>query len=295
MFSIIIPSYNNLNYLKICIKSLRRNSKYNHQIIVHVNEGSDGTINFLDTENIDYTYSSKNIGLCKAVNLAASKSSREYIVYSHDDFYFCPLWDEYFFNEIKSIGHENFYISGTMFHEFEGKNLFCGSNYKNFDERMLLNNYKKIKFSDFQGSTWSPHIVHKNIWNKVGGYSEEFFPGAGSDPDFAMKLWTEKVRIFKGLGKCLVYHFGSKTLRNKLPKKLSDNLGSNSSKIFLKKWKITINFFKNFYLRSGIDKDKKQIFNKYNGPLNEPIKNISYFSRLLLCKVKYLYLKLIRF
>ena len=42
MFSIIIPSYNNLNYLKICIKSLRRNSKYNHQIIVHVNEGSDG-------------------------------------------------------------------------------------------------------------------------------------------------------------------------------------------------------------------------------------------------------------
>ena len=124
MFSIIIPSYNNLNYLKICIKSLRRNSKYNHQIIVHVNEGSDGTINFLDTENIDYTYSSKNIGLCKAVNLAASKSSREYIVYSHDDFYFCPSWDEYFFNEIKSIGHENFYISGTMFHEFEGKNLF---------------------------------------------------------------------------------------------------------------------------------------------------------------------------
>ena len=295
MFSIIIPSYNNLNYLKICIKSLRRNSKYNHQIIVHVNEGSDGTKDFLNAENIDYTYSSENVGLCKAVNLAARKSKMEYIVYSHDDFYFCPSWDEYFFKEIKSIGHENFYISGTMFHEFEGKNLFCGNSYENFNEKMLLNSYKKINFSDFQGSTWSPHIVHKNIWNKVGGYSEEFFPGAGSDPDFAMKLWTEKVRIFKGLGKCLVYHFGSKTLRNKLPKKLSDNLGSNSSKIFLKKWKITINFFKNFYLRSGIGKDKKQIFNKYNGPLNEPDKNISFFYKLLLCKLKYLYLKLIRF
>ena len=71
MFSIIIPSYNNLNYLKICIKSLRRNSKYNHQIIVHVNEGSDGTKDFLNAENIDYTYSSENVGLCKAVNLAA--------------------------------------------------------------------------------------------------------------------------------------------------------------------------------------------------------------------------------
>ena len=295
MFSIIIPSYNNLNYLKICIRSIKKNSKYRHQIVVHVNEGSDGTKDFLNAENIDYTWSNENVGLCKALNLAAKKSNMDYIVYSHDDFYFCPLWDEIFANEIKKIGHENFYLSGTMFHEFEGKNLYCGSNYENFNESMLLNTYKKINFSDFQGSTWSPHIVHKNIWNKVDGYSEEFFPGAGSDPDFAMKLWAEKVRIFKGLGKCLVYHFGSKTLRNKLPKKLSDNLGSNSSKIFLKKWKITINFFKNFYLKSGIGKNKKQIFNKYNGPLNEPNKNISYFYRLFLCKIKYFYLKLIGF
>ena len=42
MFSIIIPSYNNLNYLKL-YKSIINNSKFNHQIIVHVNEGTDGT------------------------------------------------------------------------------------------------------------------------------------------------------------------------------------------------------------------------------------------------------------
>ena len=41
MFSILIPSYNNLEYLKICIDSLNKNSKYAHQIIVHINEGSD--------------------------------------------------------------------------------------------------------------------------------------------------------------------------------------------------------------------------------------------------------------
>jgi glycosyltransferase involved in cell wall biosynthesis len=47
MFSIIIPTYNNLACLKICIKSIQKNSKYKHEIIVHVNEGKDGTINFL--------------------------------------------------------------------------------------------------------------------------------------------------------------------------------------------------------------------------------------------------------
>ncbi len=295
MFSIIIPSYNNLSYLKICIESIKKNSKYNHQIIVHVNSGEDGTKEYLDKAKIDFTWTNENVGLCKAVNLAAKKSINNYIVYSHDDFYFCPSWDEFFYNEIKNIGHENFYLSGTMFHEFEGKKLFCGENSKNFNEKILLDNYKKINFPDFQGSTWAPHIVHKNIWNKVGGFSEEFFPGAGSDPDFAMKLWNEKVRIFKGLGKCLVYHFGSKTLRNKLSNDLKENLGSHSSKVFLKKWKVSANFFKIFYLKSGVGKDGKQIFNKYDGPLKEPKKNITYFYKLFINRLKYMYLKLIYF
>ena len=46
-FSIIIPSYNNLKYLKLCVESIKFNSKYNHEIIVHVNLGTDGTIDFL--------------------------------------------------------------------------------------------------------------------------------------------------------------------------------------------------------------------------------------------------------
>ena len=44
MFSIIIPTFNNLEYLKITLNSILKNSKYIHEIIVHVNEGSDGTL-----------------------------------------------------------------------------------------------------------------------------------------------------------------------------------------------------------------------------------------------------------
>lgn len=295
MFSIIIPTFNNINYLKICIESIKKNSKHKHEIIVHVNEGSDGTKKYLEDNEINYTWTNINVGLCKGVNLAAQKSNMNYIVYSHDDFYFCPSWDLYLYDEIKKIGHNNFFLSGTMFHELEGRELFCGSSFKDFNENMLLNTYKKIKLNDYQGSTWSPHIVHKDIWNKVGGFSEEFFPGAGSDPDFAMKLWVENVRIFKGIGKSLVYHFGSKTLRNKLSDNLKKNLGSQSSKIFLNKWKMSINFFKKFYLKSGIGKDKKQIFNIYDGPLKEPDKNIKYLYYLLIDRIKYSYLKLINY
>ena len=46
MFSIIIPTFNNLNYVKILLSSLKKNSAQNHEIIFHVNEGSDGTLDY---------------------------------------------------------------------------------------------------------------------------------------------------------------------------------------------------------------------------------------------------------
>ena len=46
-FSIIVPTWNNLKYLKICMNSIKKNSKYEHDLNVHVNEGNDGTVEYL--------------------------------------------------------------------------------------------------------------------------------------------------------------------------------------------------------------------------------------------------------
>ena len=50
MFSITIPTFNNLEYLKLCLKSINNNSKLKHQIIVHVNEGKDGTLEYIKSK-----------------------------------------------------------------------------------------------------------------------------------------------------------------------------------------------------------------------------------------------------
>ena len=51
----------------------------------------------------------------------------QYYLYAHDDFYFRPNWDEILNHEIKLVGHNNFYLSGTMMNE--GQIPFnCGSN-----------------------------------------------------------------------------------------------------------------------------------------------------------------------
>ena len=75
MFSIIIPTFNNLDYLKLCIKSIQKNSKFDHQIIPHVNIGEDGTCDFLRNKNIDYTFTNYNSGICEGMNTASKKQN----------------------------------------------------------------------------------------------------------------------------------------------------------------------------------------------------------------------------
>jgi glycosyltransferase involved in cell wall biosynthesis len=283
MFSILIPTFNNLNYLKFCINSIKKNSKYTHQIIPHVNIGDDGTTDYLQKEKINFTHTKYNSGICEGINKAAKLAKHDYLLYAHDDFYFCPNWDELLKSELKKISHNKFYLSGTMMNQ--GQIRFdCGNTPNDFNEQKFLNEYNNFNFYDFQGSTWAPSLVHRDTWNSVGGLSEEYFPGTGSDPDFNMKLWNAGIRIFKGINKFKVYHFGSIVLRKKLNKINNMNkYGSRGSKLFLLKWGISIKFFKKFYLRSN---------NIYDGPLLNPVINVKYFLYLLICKIHYFYLKI---
>tara|TARA_A100001015_G_scaffold108502_1_gene120356 strand:- start:3210 stop:4100 length:891 start_codon:yes stop_codon:yes gene_type:complete len=284
MFSIIIPTLNNFNYLKLCIKSLRINSSYNHQIIPHVNIGQDGTVDFLEKENIEYTFTNHNAGICEGMNMASKKAKNDFILYAHDDFYFCPEWDLTLKKEIDKIGHNRFYLSGIMMNNGPLK-FDCGDSLENFNESKLLENYKNINHYDFQGSTWAPHLIHKDFWNKIGGFSEEFYPGTGSDPDLNMKLWNEGVRIYKGINNCKVYHFGSIVTRNyKDHPTIQTESGNKGAKIFLLKWGMSIDFFKRFYLRSDT---------KYIGELDNPKISLIYLINLFLCKLNYFYIRFI--
>tara|TARA_B100000941_G_scaffold288638_1_gene265931 strand:- start:192 stop:1052 length:861 start_codon:yes stop_codon:yes gene_type:complete len=273
MFTILIPTLNNLPYLKICINSIIKTSYKENEILVHVNEDTDHDIrDFLNDKKIKFTYTSKNIGLCSAINIIAKKANFSYLIYAHDDMYFCPNWEKALVDEINKINHNSFYISGSMIEPNSGHIQFnCGESIDEFNENKLLKNLNNLQIKDHQGSHFAPHCVHKKTWDSVGGFSEEFNPGIGSDPDFNMKLWKIGCRIFKGLNDFKVYHFGSLTTRKN--KNVKQNRGDNT---FLLKWGISTYFFKKYYLRSRT---------LYNGPLKDPEKNFKYYVELFKCKI----------
>ena len=60
VFTILIPSWNNLPFLRLALQSLRKNSTHPHQVVVHVNEGGDGTPAWLESERVDFTWTQSN-------------------------------------------------------------------------------------------------------------------------------------------------------------------------------------------------------------------------------------------
>ncbi len=248
-FSILIPSWNNLDYLKICVNSILKNSIYQHQIVIHVNEGNDGTIQWLESQQIDYSLSDVNIGICKAVNASFTIADSDYILYMNDDMYVCPQWDRYLVDEINTIGHDYFYLSSTMIEpELSGNKCILapynfGRDASSFREQDLLTALPSMNFHDWSGSTWPPSLMHRRLWNIIGGFSIEFSPGMYSDPDISMKLWKAGVRYFKGMGKSMVYHFMSKSTG-----KVVKNHGKSQ---FYHKWKISNSTFSKYYLKLG--------------------------------------------
>ena len=254
-FSILIPSWNNLAFLQLCIRSIRTHSVVPFELIVHLNEGKDGSLQWVkDQGDIAYSHSETNVGVCHAMNAMRTLARADYLLYINDDMYTLPGWDLLLKQEIEACPNEYFFISSTMIEPRAQSSCSIEANFgtsmSTFEEARLLDEYQSFDKPDWQGATWPPNVVHKKLWDEVGGYSIEFTPGMYSDPDFSMKLWQAGVRLFKGLGQSRVYHFGSISV-----KRVKQNRGYYQ---FIRKWGMTSSTLSKYYLRRG---------ERFDGPL----------------------------
>lgn len=258
MFSVIIPTWNNLPYVKLCVESIKKNSTLPCQVILHINDGSDGTLDWAKQQNISFSYTDSNVGICIAVNMAGALATGEYMIYMNDDMYCCPGWDKYLAEEIANIGTDNFMLSATMIEPNDTGNgavIFAdfGKTTETFDEEALLKALPTLHKEDWSGATWPPVVIAKKYWHIIGGFSIEFSPGMASDDDLSMKMWQAGCRYFKGVGKSLVYHFQTKSTT-----RVRKNDGR---KQFVLKWNMTSSTFNKSYLHKG---------QAFTGPLTEP-------------------------
>lgn len=249
MLSICVPTYNSLEYLKIFYKGLRKNTKIPYQLIIHDNGSTDGTLDWIEENQISCSRSDSNLGFC-GVNRAIYASSYDYVMIFNADMFPLLGWDVEIVKQIENFKKQNidrFTLSSCLI-EPTGANqeytIFnAGQDAMSFNESVLLGNYIKMKDKWKKENTiqWShPILIPRFMLHEIDYLDEDYFPGWNVDNHIPCALYQKGCRNFMMVGSSRVYHFSSKTF-NKLPPEIKNRSGQD---VFLKKWGFTTQQFR---------------------------------------------------
>ncbi len=246
MFSILIPTWNNLEYLRLCVDSIRQHSVMPHEILVHVNDGSDGSLAWVRAQGLRHSHSPGNVGICLAVNGLAAMATQDWLVYLNDDMVCCPGWDQALARAIAARQARAAYLSATVIEPTHTVNPLTvvqdfGRSAQDFDAAALLARHAEPARDDILGAASPVSVVPRHWWHAVGGYSLEFSPGMGSEDDLMMKFWVAGCRDFAVIGDSRVYHFACRSTG-----RVRRNHGART---FIMKWGLSQGEFRRGYLQ----------------------------------------------
>lgn len=259
-----ISTNNNLEYLKLAIKSVRENAYYKDQpIIVHAENCTDGTDQWLIDNKlnlnlevyIDHNDSPKGIG--GGMNFCVSKAKTEFVNIIHSDMWIAPNQDlellRLFDNVDESVRliASSFRIQPKIFPN--DPDYRPGTVFVPIDEfGEFHHNFNAVWFDK-----WATEFSKENdvIVRKGGGAGffcrkEDYEWIGGNDPIFAPASWEDKdlfIRMqlegyeFKMTSKSVVYHFsarGSHFKDDDITKKSQRQIDAEQTNIrkFIQKW-----------------------------------------------------------
>ena len=231
MMTFCISTFNNLEYLKIAIDSVRTNSYYNDApFIIHAENCEDGTDEWLKEHAEEYDleyYIDKNdvpLGIGGGMNFCAERVKTEYIMFLHSDFYVTKDWDLDLLNVFEQYPDEKLWVNShrvepKMFPGQESRHGTVivpqdefGAYYHDFrkDEfERWANQFTKM--NDFQISKGEgvSGLIRKCDWDEIGGNDPLFAPASWEDMDLFLRMLQAGFR-FVLPSKSLVWHFGAR-------------------------------------------------------------------------------------
>lgn len=232
MITFCISTYNNLEYLKIAVDSVRTNSYFRDApFIIHAENCTDGTNEWLRENKkkydlqyvIDINDSPKGIG--GGMNFCAELVKTEYIMFLHSDFYVTPNWDKSLLELFDTYPDKKLWVNSWRVEPemFTGsvttpgnivvkKELF-GEYYHNFDSEFF--NVWAEDFIKINGDIEIPRglgvscLIRKIDWDEIGGNDPIFAPTSWDDHDLFLRMYKVGFTFITS-AKSIIYHFGAR-------------------------------------------------------------------------------------
>ena len=185
-FSLILPTYSAAKELDLCLRSLKKNSRLKHELIILVDRDresggfSQSIIEVLTRHrlsfNISFFINDKNYGPYASWNRGAAMASRKVLCFITDDQYFAPDWD---INLKRHIEDDRILTSqlvepGIIGVWKDNIEYNCGVNPDEFDEEAFLQFVANMGRSEIvEGGFFIPLVMFRETFQKIGGFTTD--------------------------------------------------------------------------------------------------------------------------
>jgi O-antigen biosynthesis protein len=240
LISIIILTFNALEYTRECVDSIIKYTPEPHEVIFVDNNSTDGTVNWLKKlvkENIHYKLlpNTENLGFARGCNQGIEASSGEYILLLNNDVLVTEEWLSGMLeclNSSPDIG-----IIGPMTNNISGLQQIVDADYsitglakyaRLFREK---NRHRRIPLQRIVGFCM---LFRRELIDKVGLLDESFGTGNFEDDDLCFRAALEGYKNMIA-GDVFLHHYGSRSfIENKIP---YSALMTNNKKVLDDKWR----------------------------------------------------------
>lgn len=217
LISFILPSRNNLKYLKQAYESIRKNSKHQHEICIASDASTDGTVEWVQEimktdENVKLHINEGPERLGHTIlydTLVYEYATHDRVMIFHADMYLCPEADE----EIDKLLEPGKVVSLTRIEPPlhpdgpEKVLLDFGIEPEEFKEKELLEFIEEDKQGEkkYTDGIFAPWCIMKDDFTRIHGHDPLFAPQSKEDSDIFNRFMLagyEFIQTWQGY----VYH-----------------------------------------------------------------------------------------
>ncbi|MEJ8553407.1 glycosyltransferase [Tepidibacter sp. Z1-5] len=245
LVSIILVTFNNLEFTKECIDSILNKTAYpNYELVIVDNKSSDDTPEYLKElqdkyPNITIILNEENYGFAKGNNIGIKHAKGDYIILLNNDTVVTKGWIT---GLVKHLDRDNnLGLVGPVTNSIgnESKINVSYSNIKDMDD--FAEEYTNVHFNELYKDIGVLAMfcvaIKKEVLEDVGYLDESYGIGMFEDDDFSYRVKGKGYNIACAED-VFIHHYGSVSFKKMEDKKFRKIFETNK-KIFEEKWNTT--------------------------------------------------------
>lgn len=241
LISIVVLTYNNLDFTKQCLHSLEVHTDYdNVEIIVVDNASSDDTPAYLTewakgASNRRFIANASNLGFSAGNNVGLEIAKGEYLVVLNNDTYVTPGWLRTLRNQLRR--HPRAGLVGPVTNNI-GNEARIQINYDSMEQMVeYAGRYTRAHAGqsfEIATSAFFCVMISRDAYTKVGGLDEQFGVGFFEDDDYCRRL--EQEGLVRLCAEDVFVHHHLSASFNKLKAEAKQALFEKNKALYEAKW-----------------------------------------------------------